>query len=97
MKRALRTAAAVLALALAGFGLTGCNITDDDCDASNTTAVRYEPAAFDARPGGTSGGRGGGGIKSRPRAPEAKPRPGRAAAGGTIGGTHHHDDCEDDD
>lgn len=91
MKRALRLAAAVIALALAGFGLTACDI-DDDCDASSVTTVRYEPAAFDARVGGTSGGRGGGGFKARPDAPKAQPNPGKPA-----GGTHPHDDCEDDD
>jgi hypothetical protein len=98
VKRGLRTAAAALALTLSGFGLTGCLDTDDDCDASSTTTVHYEAAAFTARVGGTSGGRGGGGFKSRPHAPKSKPRPGRIT-GGTTGGIHHHDhdDCEDDD
>lgn len=96
MTHALRTAAAVLALTLAGFGLTGCNITGDDCDASSTTAVRYEPAAFSARTGGTSGGRSGSGSKARPHASKTNPKPGKAANGTTID-THHDDDCEDDD
>jgi hypothetical protein len=53
-------AAAVLALALAAFGLTACGDTDDDCDdASSATVVHYEPAGFDARIGGTTGSRGG--------------------------------------
>lgn len=55
MKRILRTTAAVLALTLAGFGLTACD-TDDDCDAAGTTTVTVSPVGFvDGKGGGKSG------------------------------------------
>lgn len=98
LKRALRAMPAVLALALAAFGLTGCGDTDDDCDASPTQAVRYEAAAFDARIDGTTGGRGGGSKGSAHRGSRSNPKSGKTV-GGTTGGTlHNHDhDCEDND
>ncbi len=98
MKCTLRTVAAALALALAGFGLTGCS-DDPDCDTTDdsaaTTTVQYEPAGYAARIGGTTGGRGGGGgAKARP-APNPKPKAPSGSSGGTRVHTDH-DDCEDD-
>lgn len=99
MKHVLRTAAAILALALAGFGLTGCSDSDDDCDASSATVVQVEPAGYEARTGGTTGG--GRVTKPRPAAPKTGPKtkPHKPATRHGGGTTVHidTDDCEDND
>lgn len=89
MKHALRTAAAVLALALAGFGLTGCTDTDD-CDAAGTSPGTVAVAAHLTT---------GKGPESKARSGKSRSRSGKSKSTKPQkhGKAHHFDDCEDDD
>ena len=90
MKHVLRTAAAVLALALAGFGLTGCTDTDDCDDAAGTSPGTVAVAAHltaGKGPGSTS--RSGKSRNGSGKSKSTKPKHGKAH--------DFDDDCEDDD
>jgi hypothetical protein len=82
VKPLIRLAAAALTVVLAVAGMTACDTTNDDCDASGTSPVTVAAAAHFAD------GKGPGG-KSRSRS-GAKHR-------STTVHHYDHDDCEDDD
>lgn len=89
MKPLIRTAAAVLALALAGFGLTGCTSTDDCDDAAGTSPGTVAVAAH------LTAGKGPG--KSRSGKSRSGSGKGKSGKSQKHGKGHHSDDCEDDD
>jgi hypothetical protein len=83
-----RATTAVLAIALASFGLPACGDTTGDCDATGTGARTVTVAAA----ANFTTGKGPGG-KSRSRSGSGK------STNRHHGAIHHydHDDCEDDD
>jgi hypothetical protein len=87
LKNHLRTAAAVLALTLAGFGLTGCTDSDGCDDAAGTQPGTVAVAAQ------LTAGKGPG-SKSR----SGKSGSGSGKTGKSKAKVHGwDDDCEDDD
>jgi hypothetical protein len=91
LKHALRTAAAVLALALAGFGLTGCTDNADCDDAAGTQPGTVAVAAHLAI---------GKGPGSKSRSSKSRHGSGKSKSSKpkTHGRVHHFDDdCEEDD